>query len=143
LTPATGNVAGVEANVATGQGAGPAGQQPADEPSNPAPATEAGTAGAGGADGGGTAGGADGGGTPTGAGLAPLPYDGVGSVAVGTVLWLVALLVMIPLVGPLRHAGHLWWLATAACGFCLGLLGLFIVIRRRNRIRRGEQSRTN
>ncbi|WP_307874451.1 DUF2530 domain-containing protein [Frankia nepalensis] len=69
--------------------------------------------------------------------LAPLPYDGVGSIAVGTGLWLVALVVMIPFVDDLRADGHLWWLATAACGFGLGLLGLVIVVRRRARLRRG------
>jgi Protein of unknown function (DUF2530) len=70
--------------------------------------------------------------------LAPLPYDGVRSVTAGTVLWLVALVVMIPLAGDLRRDGHLWWLATAACGFGLGLVGLVIVIRRRARLRRSE-----
>jgi hypothetical protein len=50
---------------------------------------------------------------------------------------------MIPFAGDLRHDGHLWWLATAACGFGLGLLGLVIVIRRRNRIRRGDPPKGN
>lgn len=80
---------------------------------------------------------------PAGGGLAPLPYDGVGSVAVGTALWLIALILMIVFNGQLRDGGHLWWLATAACGFALGLVGLFIVVRRRNRIRRGEPSNAN
>ncbi|MBX6389510.1 MAG: DUF2530 domain-containing protein [Frankia sp.] len=74
------------------------------------------------------------------AGLAPLPNDGVGSVAVGTVVWLIALLVMIPFADDLRADGRLWWLATAACGAGLGLLGLVIVIRRRNRLRRAAQA---
>jgi hypothetical protein len=125
LTPAAGNVADVEANVATGQGAGATG--------DPAWAAED-------SDG---PGGAPSGLPPASGGLAPLPYDGVGSVAVGTVLWLIALIVMIPLAGRLRHDGHLWWLATAACGFGLGLVGLFIVVRRRDRIRRGERSSAN
>jgi hypothetical protein len=66
----------------------------------------------------------------------PLPYDGLASVAVGTVLWLVALVVMLPLAGRLDAEGRLWWVATAAVGFGLGLLGLFIVIRRRARLRK-------
>ncbi|MCM3924724.1 DUF2530 domain-containing protein [Frankia sp. AiPs1] len=65
----------------------------------------------------------------------PLPYDGVISVAVGTVLWAVAALVMLVFLDDLRDDGHLWWLATAICGFGLGLAGLWVVIRRRNRLR--------
>jgi len=127
--PAAGNVAGVEAKVPLEQDT--AGQRPTGPTPTGTKATEA------------DAGGVGDGAGPTGAGLAPLPYDGVGSVAVGTVLWLIALAVLIPFAGRLRHDGHLWWLATAACGFGLGLVGLFIVIRRRNRIRRGERSNAN
>ncbi|CAO5160929.1 DUF2530 domain-containing protein [Frankia sp. AiPs1] len=65
----------------------------------------------------------------------PLPYDGVASVAVGTVLWGIAAVVLSFMVGDLRDDGHLWWLATALCGFGLGLLGLWVVIRRRHRLR--------
>ena len=65
----------------------------------------------------------------------PLPYDGVASVAVGTGLWLVALLVMLPFSGDLEADGRLWWVATAAVGFVLGLAGLWVVVRRRNRLR--------
>ncbi|THJ71874.1 DUF2530 domain-containing protein [Candidatus Frankia alpina] len=70
--------------------------------------------------------------------LQPLPYDGVVSVAVGTVLWAVAALVELVFLDDLRDDGHLWWLATAICGFGLGLAGLWIVIRRRNRLRAGQ-----
>ncbi|OHV35047.1 DUF2530 domain-containing protein [Pseudofrankia sp. EUN1h] len=69
-----------------------------------------------------------------------MPQDGVVPVAVGTMVWLVALIVMLPFTGDLRADGHLWWLATAACGFGLGLLGLVIVIRRRNRLRDARES---
>ncbi|ABD09485.1 DUF2530 domain-containing protein [Frankia sp. CcI156] len=65
----------------------------------------------------------------------PLPYDGVASVAVGTVLWAIAALVMAFFLDELRGDGRLWWFATAICGFVLGLAGLWIVIRRRNRLR--------
>ncbi|MCM3887073.1 DUF2530 domain-containing protein [Frankia sp. R82] len=64
-----------------------------------------------------------------------LPYDGVASVAAGTVLWAIAAVIGLIIVGDLRDDGHLWWLATALCGFGLGLLGLWVVIRRRNRLR--------
>jgi hypothetical protein len=66
----------------------------------------------------------------------PLPYDGVASVAVGTALWFVALVVMLPFADGLRDDGRLWWIATAAVGFGLGVIGLWIVIRRRHRLRR-------
>ncbi|WP_035752302.1 DUF2530 domain-containing protein [Parafrankia discariae] len=72
--------------------------------------------------------------------LRPLPYDGVRSVAVGTVLWLIALLVMIPFADDLRADGRLWWIATAAVGFGLGLMGLWVVVRRRNRLRAAAAS---
>jgi hypothetical protein len=65
----------------------------------------------------------------------PLPYDGVASVAVGTALWFAALVIMLPFAGDLRDDGRLWWVATAAVGFGLGLVGLWIVVRRRARIR--------
>lgn len=73
--------------------------------------------------------------------LAPLPYDGVRSVAVGTVVWLVALVVMLFFVDDLRGDGHLWWIPTAAVGFGLGLPGLWIVVRRRNRLRAAEEQK--
>ncbi|MCK9895105.1 DUF2530 domain-containing protein [Frankia sp. AgB32] len=65
----------------------------------------------------------------------PLPYDGVASVAVGTVLWALAAVVMLFFLDDLRDDGHLWWLATAICGFVLGLAGLWIVVRRPSRLR--------
>ncbi len=65
----------------------------------------------------------------------PLPYDGVASVAVGTVLWAIAAIVLLFFLDDLRDDGHLWWLATAICGFVLGLAGLWIVVRRRGRRR--------
>ncbi|KLL09902.1 MULTISPECIES: DUF2530 domain-containing protein [Protofrankia] len=67
--------------------------------------------------------------------LEPLPYDGVLSVRVGTVLWLVALIVMLPFWDDLRADGHLWWIATAAVGTLLGLVGVWSTTRRRNRLR--------
>ena len=68
--------------------------------------------------------------------LEPLPYDGVLSVTVGTLVWLVALIVMLPFTDDLRDGGHSWWIAPAATGFGLGLLGVLYCVRRRNRLRR-------
>lgn len=68
----------------------------------------------------------------------PLPHEGTGAVIVGTVAWLVALLVMLPLHDRLEREGRLWWIAAAAVGFGLGLLGVWYCRRRANRLRRGE-----
>jgi hypothetical protein len=74
--------------------------------------------------------------------LEPLPYDGVRSVTVGTVVWFVALVIMVPLAGRLKDGGHLWWLATAAVGFGLGLVGIAMTSRRRARLRAAAAART-
>jgi len=61
----------------------------------------------------------------------PLDVDGVRAVAVGTVLWAVALVVLLPLHASLREDGRLWWIGTCACGVLLGLAGLVYLRRRR------------
>lgn len=68
---------------------------------------------------------------------APRPYDtdGIGAVALGTVVWFVAFLVLLALHDRLRHDGHLWFIATALAGWLLGLLGVYVCVRRRNRLR--------
>jgi Protein of unknown function (DUF2530) len=72
--------------------------------------------------------------------LEPLPYDGVLSVTVGTAVWFVALIIMLPLAGRLNDGGHLWWLATAAVGFGLGLVGIRMTSRRRARLRAAAEA---
>ena len=67
---------------------------------------------------------------------APLPYDGVLTVTVGTGIWLVALIVLLPFWSHLRRDGHLWWIATAATGFGLGLVGIWYCRRRSAALRR-------
>lgn len=62
----------------------------------------------------------------------PLDVDGVRTVQVGTALWGVAFLLLLPFVGRLREDGHLWWLWTCIAGFGLGLLGWDHCRRRRN-----------
>jgi hypothetical protein len=64
-----------------------------------------------------------------------LRYDGVGAVVVGTVLWAIALVVMLPFAGKLSDDGHLWWIATCACGTGLGLAGILYCKRRAERLR--------
>ena len=66
----------------------------------------------------------------------PLDVDGVRSMVVGTLGWLLALVVLLPFTSALRDHGRLWWLWTCLTGVALGLLGLEYCRRRRNRLRR-------
>ena len=56
--------------------------------------------------------------------LEPLDVDGVHTVAVGSALWLVAFLALLPFMASLRDADRLWWLWTCVTGFGFGVLGL-------------------
>ena len=53
----------------------------------------------------------------------PLDVDGVRTLAVGTALWGLAFLMLLPFYGRLQDDDHLWWLWTCAAGFGLGLVG--------------------
>lgn len=65
----------------------------------------------------------------------PLELDDTRVVAVGTLLWLVALVAL--LVAALLGADvHGWWVAMCACGAVLGLCGLRYVARRKQALRR-------
>lgn len=70
------------------------------------------------------------------AAVEPLDVDGVRTLQVGTALWAVAFLVLLPFWSRLSADGHLWWLWTCLAGFAGGLLGLAHCIRRRNARRR-------
>lgn len=61
----------------------------------------------------------------------PLDVDGVRTVQVGVVLWVVAFVALLPFYSRLRDAGHGWILWTCAAGCGLGLLGLEVCRRRR------------
>jgi hypothetical protein len=61
----------------------------------------------------------------------PLDVDGVRTVEVGTALWLVAFVALLPFYGRLEDAGRGWWLWTCLAGFGLGLFGLEYCRRRR------------
>ncbi|HSX68253.1 DUF2530 domain-containing protein [Nocardioides sp.] len=63
----------------------------------------------------------------------PLDLDGVRTVEIGTVLWLVAFLAMLPFYGSLEESGRLWWLWACMAGFGLGLFGIEICRKRRAR----------
>ncbi len=65
--------------------------------------------------------------------VSPLDVDGVRTVAVGTAVWVIAFLALLPFYGTLQDTGRAWWLWTCVAGFGLGLLGLEYCRRRRNR----------
>lgn len=64
----------------------------------------------------------------------PLANDGVLTIAIGTALFAIAFVVLLAFWHRLDDAGHLWWIATCACGAGLGLIGLAICIRRSRRL---------
>ncbi|HVE64733.1 MAG TPA: DUF2530 domain-containing protein [Mycobacteriales bacterium] len=72
----------------------------------------------------------------------PLETDDVRAVAVGTALWAVALVALLPFQSHLREDGRLWWYAACAFGFALGLLGLYYVRRRAAAIARERSGMT-
>ena len=61
----------------------------------------------------------------------PLDVDGVRTVAVGTGLWLLAFVLLLPFYGRLEETDRLWWLWTCLAGFGLGVLGWDYCRRRR------------
>jgi hypothetical protein len=68
----------------------------------------------------------------------PLDVDGVRTVAVITVLWAVAFVVLALRRAELVDAGRDWWLWTCLAGVGLGLLGLEYCRRRRDAIAKAE-----
>lgn len=63
----------------------------------------------------------------------PLDVDGVRTVAVGTALWAVAFVLLLPFYGRLEESGRAWWLWTCVAGFGLGIIGWDYCRRRRRR----------
>ncbi|HET8605332.1 MAG TPA: DUF2530 domain-containing protein [Marmoricola sp.] len=70
--------------------------------------------------------------------ITPLDVDGLRTTAVGTALWGLAFLMLLPFAGHLRESGDLWVLWTCLAGFGGGLLGWDYCRRRRNRRRAAE-----
>ena len=65
------------------------------------------------------------------ANVEPLDVDGVRTVEVGSALWFIAFLALLPFYGRLEDSGRLWWLWTCLAGLGLGLIGLEYCRRRR------------
>lgn len=79
----------------------------------------------------------------------PVDADGVNAVALGTIAWTVALIVLgVFFRESLAEADASWWIWVCAVGAVLGVMGLFYVTRRREAYRRhkfarrGEESGT-
>jgi len=65
--------------------------------------------------------------------VAPLDVDGTRTVAVGSGLFLLAFLLLLPFYGRLEEAGRSWWVWTCLCGFGLGVIGWDYCRRRKKR----------
>jgi len=62
----------------------------------------------------------------------PLDVDGVRTVEIGTAVWFVGFLALLPFYGRLQETGHLWWLWTCMAGVGLGGFGIEVCRRRRD-----------
>jgi len=72
----------------------------------------------------------------------PLETADVLTVGIGTALWALAFLALLPFRDTLADDGREWWLWTCVAGFGLGLYGVYYVRRRRERLRqRGVSGR--
>lgn len=60
----------------------------------------------------------------------PLDVTGVRTVTVGTGLFVLAFVALLPFTDQLRRADRLWWLWTCAAGVALGLFGIHYCRRR-------------
>lgn len=63
----------------------------------------------------------------------PVPADAARIVGIGTGLWALAFVVLLPFWSRLDDAGRLPWLWTCLCGAGLGLLGIVMI-----RVHRGQ-----
>ncbi len=73
----------------------------------------------------------------------PMDVDGVRTMTVGTILWGVVAVAMLPFLGSLEEQGRTWWLWTALAGLGLGLIGIEYCRRRRNALHLQPGRRAN
>lgn len=71
--------------------------------------------------------------------MEPLDVDGVRTLGVGAVVWLVAFLALLPFYGRLQEQGNGWWLWTCLSGFGLGVIGFEYCRRRAAHLRRARE----
>jgi hypothetical protein len=71
----------------------------------------------------------------------PMDVDGVRTMTVGTIVWAVVAVAMLPFLGTMEEQGRTWWLWTALAGLGLGLIGIEYCRRRRNALRLRPQRR--
>lgn len=71
----------------------------------------------------------------------PLDLDGTWTVAVGTGLFLIAFVVLLPFHDKLEAAGRGWWQWTCLAGFGLGVVGWEYCRRRRNHRQARDEAR--
>ena len=71
----------------------------------------------------------------------PLDVDGTRTVAVGSLLWLVAFVLLLPFYDRLADADKTWWLWTCLAGFGLGVIG-WDYCRRRKKHRQQREAST-
>ena len=65
----------------------------------------------------------------------PMDVDGVRTMTVGTIIWGVVAVALLPFLGTLEERGQTWWMWTALAGLGLGLIGIEYCRRRRNVLR--------
>lgn len=68
----------------------------------------------------------------------PLDLDGVRTMLVGTLAWLVGLVALLPFRDRLEAAGQGWWIWVCVAGFGLGLVGWDHCRRRRRQRAEGK-----
>jgi hypothetical protein len=68
----------------------------------------------------------------------PVDVDGVRAVVVGTIGWLIALLLVLWRHEELVAQGRQWWLTTTLLGLALAIPGMAYCLRRRTRLRAGR-----
>lgn len=75
----------------------------------------------------------------------PMDVDGVRAMTVGTIIWGVIAIALLPFLGNLESTGRVWWMWTAVAGFGLGLIGVEYCRRRKNALRMqpGKRRRTS